>query len=1055
MKSFLLIIISCVLTCLKTLAQGEVIRIQNADTRLPLAAVSIKDCGGKLLGATDAQGELTLKGEVTCLTFHRLGYLPDTLSLELLKQYKWLVYLSPKVNELEEVQVSTGYQTVPKERATGAFDVIGQEELDRQIGTNILGRLDGLSNAILFEKRGNAQNDFMVRGLSTITAAIKGPLIVVDNFPYEGDISDINPNDVENITVLKDAAATSIWGAKAGNGVVVITLKKGKFNVPIRLSVTSNLSVVSKEDPYYRSQVDNMTYINTERFLFDQGYYNNLLNNRNNYPVISPVVELLNDHRNNLIDDMSLNAKLNSIAQGDLRGDISKYLRQKGINQQYNMQLSSGNEKLASIWSVGFDQVRSNIVGNGNSRFTLRTQQTWRPVPRLILNGGLQFNANKTSDNGITSVRIGSAGAAYPYTRLVDTEGNPNRVEQNYRSRFLDTLGTGKLLDWSYYPLVDQRFLDKVNNSNVLKFDFAAQYEWGKGLRSEWRYQYFTSNGLDQDRMDRNSFYVRDLVNKYTQLKGNLPERPIPLGDIMDRTSSRQYGHNVRAQLSYDKQARLGDINMLVGTEIRDNRGLGNTYRQYGYDPDLEISQPVDYGNIYDYYAGLGRGRIWYNFNNERNVDRFVSVYFNGSYNLLKKYTISVSARRDASNLFGVNTNNRWKPLWSVGGLWNIDRESFYSWTWMPRLSLRATYGKSGNVNNTIPAQTTITYSSGASSLGGFTNAYVNNPPNPDLRWENVSQLNSALDFAAFKNRITGSFSYFRKNATDLIAIVNVDPTLGVDLLNRNAASLRTQGWELQLNSLNIDAALKWRTSLLLSSNKTKITKYSYKSNVIANLVASGQNLSPIEGYSAYNLVSYRFMGLTSDTGSPQFSVGGEPYMNYANLKSKVTLEDLVFHGPAVPEQFGNLRNIFTYGAWELGVNIAYRFNYFFRRESVNYSSLSSNTPLHSDYYKRWQKPGDEAATNVPAFIYPLNSNRDQFYINSDILVEKGDNISLQDVSLSYSIPAKSTYFKRISLQAYARNLGIIWKATKTDLDPNGITIRIPAQFSLGVNAQF
>ncbi|MNM94503.1 hypothetical protein D3C81_1069090 [compost metagenome] len=266
---------------------------------------------------------------------------------------------------------------------------------------------------------------------------------------------------------------------------------------------------------------------------------------------------------------------------------------------------------------------------------------------------------------------------------------------------------------------------------------------------------------------------------------------------------------------------------------------------------------------------------------------------------------------------------------------------------------------------------------------------------------------------------------------------------------------MRTQGWELQLNSLNIDAALKWRTSLLLSSNKTKITKYSYKSNVIANLVASGQNLSPIEGYSAYNLVSYRFMGLTSDTGSPQFSVGGEPYMNYANLKSKVTLEDLVFHGPALPEQFGNLRNIFTYGAWELGLNIAYRFNYFFRRESVNYSSLSSNTPLHSDYYKRWQQPGDEVTTNVPAFIYPLNSNRDQFYTNSDILVEKGDNISLQDVSLSYSIPAKSTYFKRISLQAYARTLGIIWKVTKTDLDPNGITIRISAQFSLGVNAQF
>ncbi|WP_312399085.1 SusC/RagA family TonB-linked outer membrane protein [Sphingobacterium sp.] len=1055
MKRYFLILTICAFTCLKAIAQIQSISVQDADTKSPVAGVSIKNCTGRMLGATNPKGELTLKGNITCLIFRRMGYQPDTLSIESLKKQDWLVYLRPKVNELEEVQVSTGYQTIPKDRATGAFDVIGKKELDRQIGPNIIGRLDGLSNAILFDKRGNNQSEFMVRGLSTITAAIKGPLIVVDNFPYEGDINDINPNDVENITVLKDAAATSIWGAKAGNGVVVITLKKGKFNAPVRLAITSNIAVINKEDPYYRSQIDNMTYIDVERFLFNQGYYNNQLNNRTNYPVISPVVELLNDHRNNLIADGPVESKLVAMAQGDLRGDISKYLRQRGINQQYSVQLSAGSDKLASIWSLGFDRIRSSILGNNNNRFTFRTEQTWRPIPKLMLTGGLQFNANKASNNGITTVRIGSAGAAYPYTRLMDDAGNPGRMDQNFRSRFLDTLGRGNLLDWSYYPLVDQKLLDKADNTNVLKFDFAAQYQWSKGLRSELRYQYFTSNGLEQDRMDRNSFYVRDLINKYSQLKGNILERPIPLGDILDRTSNRQYGHNVRAQLYYDKQARLGDLNLLIGAEIRDNKGLGNAYRQYGYDNDLGISQPIDYGTIYNYYAGLGSGRIWYNFNNERNVDRFVSVYFNGSYNLLKKYTISASARRDASNLFGVNTNNRWKPLWSIGGLWNIDRESFYRLKWMPRLALRATYGKSGNVNNTIPAQTTITYSSSTSSLGGFTNAYVNNPPNPDLRWENVSQLNLAMDFAALKNHITGSFSYFRKNATDLIAIVNVDPTLGVDLLNRNAASLRTQGWEIQLNTLNIDATLKWRTTLLLSSNKTKITKYSYRPSVIANLVASGQNLSPIEGYSAYNLVSYRFMGLTPDTGSPQFSVDGQPYTNYANLKSKVTLEDLVFHGPAVPEEFGSVRNTVSYGAWELGVNIAYRFNYFFRRESVNYSSLSVNTPLHSDYYNRWQKPGDEATTNVPAFIYPLNSNRDQFYTNSDILVEKGDNISLQDISLSYSVPTKSGYFKRILLQAYGRNLGVLWKATKTDLDPNGITIRIPAQFSLGVNAQF
>ncbi|QQT60541.1 SusC/RagA family TonB-linked outer membrane protein [Sphingobacterium multivorum] len=1055
MKKYLLVVLICVVFCLKTFAQGQAIRVQDRDTKLPIAAVSIKDCEGKAFGATDAKGELLLKGHISCLVFRRLGYHPDTLSLEALNRHIWLVYLTPLVNELEEVQVSTGYQTLPKERATGAFDLIGKKELDRQIGSNILNRLDGLSSAILFDKRGGNPSNFMVRGLSTITETIKGPLIVVDNFPYEGDINDINPNDVENISVLKDAAATSIWGAKAGNGVVVITLKKGKFDMPIRLSVTSNISVIDREDPYYRSQVDNSTYIEVERLLFNQGYYDNTLNNKVYNPVVSPVVELLNDHRNKLIDDSALESQLNAIAQGNLRADIARYLRQKGINQQYNVQLSTGSEKLASIWSAGFDRVRSNIVGNENSRFTLRTEQTWRPISKLVLTGGMQFNANKVTNNGISSLAIGSAGLAYPYSRLLDSDGNPSRLEQNYRSRFLDTLGEGKLLDWSYYPLADQKLLDKTDNTNVLKFDLAAAYEWIKGLRSELRYQYFTSNGLLEDRMDHNSFYVRDLINKYSQLKSNVIERPIPLGDILDRTSNRQYGHNMRAQISYDKQSSLGDLNVLIGGEVRDNRGLLHTYRQYGYDNELNISQPVDYRTIFTYYAGLGSNTIWYNFNDERNVDRFVSVFFNGSYNLLKKYTVSASARRDASNLFGVNTNNRWKPLWSIGGMWNVDRESFYNWAWMPHLILRATYGKSGNVNNSVPAQTTITYNSSPGVLGGFTNAYVNNPPNPDLRWEDVSQLNFGLDFGLKHNRVTGSVAYFNKKATDLIAIVNVDPTVGVDYLKRNAASLRTQGWEVQLNTLNIDAPLQWRTTWLFSSNKTRIMNYSYRSNVNADMVNSGQSLTPIEGYAAYNLVSYRFMGLTADAGNPQFSVNGQPYSNYADLRSKVSLEDLVFHGSALPEQFGSIRNSFTFGAWEAGINIAYRFNYFFRRESVNYSSLSSNIPLHSDYYKRWQKTGDEATTNVPAFNYPLNSNRDQFYMNSDILVEKGDNITFQDISLIYRLKPKLGYFKSISLQAYARNLGVIWKATKLDLDPNGITMRIPSQFSLGINAQF
>lgn len=1030
--------------------------VKDKDTEKPLPAVSILDCDGKSLGATDAEGSYILPAESKdCFVLHRLGYVSDTINREQILLQNNLIWLVPYRNQIEEVVVSTGYQSIPKERATGSFDLIDNGELNRQIATDVISKMDGLSPSLLFDKRRGQNEDFMVRGLSTLTHGIKQPLIVVDNFPYEGDISDINPNDVENISILKDAAASSIWGARAGNGVIVITMKKGAARSPFRFSATSNLSIIDKEDAYYRRQVSNEKYIETERFLFEQGYYNAMLNNTTSWPVISPAVELLAKFQANEIDESKLDIELEKLAQGDLRGDIARYLRQNGINQQYVVQLSGGAENSSSLISIGHDRVRTNVVGDGNQRLTVRGYHTWNPVQKLHLEASMMYTGVSKENNGISEIRSTITNELYPYTRLVDEDGKPVQVVQNYRMAFLDTVGSGQLQDWSYYPLLDQKLNNNSTGSKSLLLNVAMNYEWFKGFRSEARYQYQFSHKDGLDLMDKNSFYVRDLINKFSQNSISGLVRNIPFGDIVERSYGRQGTHSWRGQISYQKGWGIGELNLLAGGELRGNTALFSRYRQYGYDQEILTHQPVDYKTRFTYYGGLGSGLITGRDINTQTTDRFVSLYMNGSYSFLDRYVVSFSARRDASNLFGVNTNNRWKPLWSVGGLWNVVKERFYQVDFLTKLALRGTYGHSGNVNNSMPSQTTISYSSSLSVDGRLVNASIRNPPNPDLRWENVRQVNAAMEFGFKGNRIYGSVEYFNKLASDLFSTVNVDPTIGFNTINKNSAKMETQGWEIQLNTLNVNGAIKWNTQWMYAHNKSIVREYYYQNSTPSNLVDNGNSLIPIKDHTAYNIVSYNFMGLSPETGNPLYSVDGESYENYTDFRTKVQLADLIFHGSALPEHFGAIRNRISYKNWELNVNFNFRMNYFFRRESVSYSSMLNGVPAHVDYDDRWQNPGDELHTSVPSFIYPNNAVRDQVYFYGHNLVERGDNITLQDMNLNYDFRPRIRGINGITLTAYARNIGVLWKATNTSIDPNGISMRIPLQLSFGANVRF
>jgi TonB-dependent starch-binding outer membrane protein SusC len=1057
MRRLLLILTYCLLQ-FHGLAQITSLHgsIVSETSREPLEGVSIVLCNSKILGVTDKGGHFRVSlnnRDTLCLQFKLLGFETVHKTVVLPVNEALQISLKETVSSLEEVTVSTGYQSLPKERATGSFELINEELLNRQISPDVISRLDGIAPGVLFDRRGGAKQSFQIRGLSTVTSEISQPLIVVDNFPYEGDINNINPNDIASITLLKDAAAASIWGARAGNGVLVITTKKGSFNKPLQFSLTSNTTMTEKPDLFYAPQISSKTFIETERFLFDNGYYNASLTNTRNWPVLTPVVELLEQAKKGEIGTQELETALATLGNYDVRNDLSKYLYRTAINQQYALNASGGSERFNFMLSAGYDKVQQTAVGNQNSRYSFRSQNNFRPVDGLDIQAGITYTVNNSENNNIGTIRLGPTGTLYPYARLMDDAGGHAIIEQNYRRGYVDTAGGEKLLNWHYRPLDELAMANNTSKLQDIVFNFGAKYRLMKGLTAELRYQYEHQKQAGNELHHENSFYTRDLINKFTQINTQGIERPIPLGGILDRTNAELNAHGLRGQLAYQyNEGDRHDLSLLLGSEIRDNTRSLDGNRYFGYDSDLLTTQRVNYTIRYPIYDDLASPMLI--FTNERFSklnDRFVSLYFNGSYTFLSRYTLSASARRDASNMFGVATNNKWKPLWSVGGAWQVSNESFYNWSTLPSLKARLTYGYSGNVNNGVAALTTIAYQNAPSNLSQLPNAAIQNPPNPSLRWEQVSQVNAALDFMLRNNVVSGSIEYFKKSATDLLSVVPVDPSVGYNNITKNSAALNTEGIDLLLNTVNLRGTVGWQTQLLYSLNKTVVKQYLFEVRSPSSHVSNGSNLIPIEGKSAYNVVSYRFMGLDPNNGNPLFAVNGEGSTNYGDIGQLITMDDLTFHGSALPQHFGAIRNTFTYKNWSLSANVTFRMDYFFRRNTVNYGTFFDGQPAHTDFYQRWQKPGDEQFTQVPAMHYPNDSRRDQFYINSDILVERGDHVRLQDVNLSYRLGSIAN-FKNIQVQLYARNLPIIWRANKQKIDPDFPEFGAPLNVSLGLH---
>lgn len=1048
---------------------------------LPGSTVIVK---GTLRGTTTGENGRYVLEKIpprSTIVVLSIGYLSRQYRLDNEKIVNF--HMEPNVSQIAAVEVTsvaTGYQMLPKARTTGSFVLIDSALLNRNPSPNILDRLEGVTSGLL-TLRAQTMNMYFIQKMPTINytgMALRGintlspnqvnanPLLILDNFPYEGDVRNINPNDIESITVLKDAAAASIWGARSGNGVIVLTSKRGKYNQKMKIDYNMNFTIGAKPnlfyDPNYMSASD---YIEVERTLFDKGYFNSDLTNRNSRPAVSPAVEILAKLRANEISTGEAEARLNELKKYDLRDQIYKYSYQRMFNQQYSLGVRGGNKDFAYYLSLGHDRSKDNLVNNGRNRTTVISSNSFKPVKKMEVRTYLNFSQSNT-DMG-NDVRYGGLTVGtpryndlYPYSRLADENGKALPVTKDYRGTYLDSVENLGFLDWRYRPLDEMR--NKIENVAIqnLVLKASVKYNFSKSLYAQLHYQNEKQIVYAKRYWDENTYYTRNLINKFAgynrvtqEFTYNLPRGGImEIGDFDWRTNS------VRGDVNFSHVYGDHTVGAILGAEARELKAEGSIRRSIGYASENGPPSSAFSGNTTFPLNPSGTSTIetavGLSGSNPGVLNRFISYYTNIEYSFKNKYDLNLSARRDGTNLFGVRVNDKISPFWSAGVGWDIHEEEFFKAHSINNLRLRASFGENGNIYNGTAYLIGRQFTDPLTGADAYS---INDPANERLQWERIQITNLGLDIS-YKNRLNAIIEYYFKKGIDLIQRVPLAPQTGFGFANLNSAGTMTKGFDITISGKVVEKPLSWNSTLIISTLKDKVTSIELPANSVAALMLKDSYLTilNVEGKPLKGILSYRWAGLDPENGDPLGYVNGLKSKDYTAILKNTNPDSLVYHGSGMPTVFGSFRNDLSYKGFSLSWNLIFKLGYYFRRTSVNLNYTGMlNQGMHKDYTSSWKQPGDELNTYVPSLRYPANDPRNTFYQLSEVLVERGDHIRFQDIRITYNLSRSGKPKLPVDFAEFyvnLNNLGIIWRANKHKLDPDlsnqNSTVSIPIPFS-------
>jgi len=1067
---------------------------------LPGATVRVK--GSDRSVSTNENGGFILKGIVPgdVLLISYIGYETRemTLTSELLSRGNIGISLKLAYSSLAEVNiVNTGYQKLSREKITGSVVTVGSEELEKRNSTNIMQNLEGLVPGLVQTRLRTS-----IRGLSTFDNTMRGILYVVDGLPIEGNINQINPYDIESVSVLKDAAAAAIYGARASNGVIVVTTKRAKEVGKTVVEVSSNISVTEKPDYSYQNWMTPAQQVD-----YESKYYKWWFNGGGNggpvvaNPIsdfesriasssfITPIAYAYYQQKKGIISQTQVDALLNDLKKNDFLAQYKDNAIQTGLTQQYNFAIRTNNGKNQNNLVVNYTTFNNggnnNTTGGVATGSNLALINSFTKTLNLFYKGSYTVGKWLDLDYGVNSVigKIRTHNSEFAndpsnvpsYYKLLNEDGTRAYY---YTGRFNGYNAINKetnpaLASFKFNHL-DELERDFNNNSTLnTRYYVSLNIKPLKGLSILPMFQVEDGRSSSSTYSEADSYTMRILQNVYTTRTGTegnyVYTNLLPKGGKLGTAQYKSTNYTARAQANYSQEFGKHGIIALVGTEFRQTlTNAGTKGILLGFDDQLQTqsTNQVNFGNLYN----INNGTIWdanyptrqYHFGQISNMaldpretkHRYGSGYANITYTYDRKYNLFGSARKDYADLFGGDEKYRGRPLWSVGASWIASGENFMKDIKLINyLKVRASYGLTGNIKNVTAFLAATT---GTNDVTQLPNASVSNPPNPQLRWEKTATTNIGVDFAMLDNRLKGTIDLYRRLGTDLFANKRIDPSEGFTYMTINNASMINKGLELSLGYDWFRPARRdgfaWSSTVTGSMNNNKVISVDELTRNPFTLASGG---SFKVGYPVASIFAFRFAGLSA-TGVPQFyNAAGQP--TTATLGAN-DADAIVYVGNEDPKYNLSVNNDFNYKGFSLSVFAIYQGGNYFRARQVpvGYPSPSYNqTP--SFVLDGWSPTNTN--TDVPAsgqyYQVPINNQ----YYYADNLMRRADFFKIRNIVLGYEIPgeiASKIKASNLRLRFQIDNPNIVWykqKDIRIDSETGGV--RIPTSFVFGLNANF
>jgi len=1062
----------------QTRVTGTITAADNGEA-LPSVTVAVKGTTVFTTTSNDGAYMINVPASGTTLIFSCLGL--KTQEIVINKRAIIDVVMENDAALLAETVV-TGYQTISRERATGSFSIVKSETIERSLSSNLSTALYGTTAGMVGKENSDGTMDYTIRGIGTLHADAD-PLIVINGFPAANGFKDVNPNDVESVTVLKDAAAASIWGARSGNGVIVIVTKKG-VSQQLKVDVSSNVRVGTKYD---LGTVLNMSSskatVDYEQYYFDNDLIMTVYNNTWSQlgASLSLATELLYAHRNGNISMAERSAGLDKLRNINNKEQIKDLLLQNPVLLQNNVTISSASQRGKHYMSVMQESQIGNMINNSTNRWRVNYNN------QVDIFKWLEFNFSTTVhyvNENTSGPSLSEIRSISPYEMILNPDGSYATQLAKNREQ-LATIPAGRLPyeDWSYNLLREVNARDSTRRDLNTRTIAGLTFKLLDGLSftSSFMFEYNTRKGSYLYHED--SYYVRDRVNTnldYTQATHTVNAQFIPKGAILRPSDRMDENYMWRNQFYFDRKFKKHDITVLAGMEISEYLMNSRVYPwTYGFNPVTNTSAPLPFGAYTFTNSGADRrvqlrnitgGNVaslsgaTYSFG-YRN-DRYVSAYGNFGYSFDGKYVLTGSIRSDASNLITDDPAYRWAPLWSIGGTWHAHKESFVKEAtslWLNRLVTRFTFGYNGNVDKTTSPYALLSVTATPSlTTGTFTNA-VAQMGNPRLRWERTQTLNFGVDFAILKNTLFGSIDLYDKQGKDIIGTITVASVTGQTSQKLNQANLYNRGFEIELGvNGKITSDIRFTTKMNYAYNKNEITSLFMPAVLAYQLVEGGRRgVGYVEGYPVNSMWAYTYLGMRD--GLPHVEGPEGSWQSFNNVETHnrgLGLQFMEYLGPIRdPHTLGWFGTVSTYGV-NLSFLITGAFGGHFRNPTWNYTMLGTGKNILPLVAEEVLINGSDKLPDLPP---PGNTSTylwDRYTPYLATMVESSSFIKLKEITLDYDLPKRwmdVIGLGNVRLYAQVRDLGCLWVANSRRYDPEWLpgTLKPVTTFAFGLNINF